>query len=142
MSFDERGNWVFGVVTLCSTAAYFGWLLMHAPGSPVAEVQYQVPMLVAIGGSIIAGILGTIPLALIWREDCDKRDQRDKEIGRFGNHVGNSLVVVGAAAALFMAMAAVDHFWIANMIYACCAAGGILGSITKGLAYRGAFQRW
>jgi hypothetical protein len=39
---------------------------------------------------------------------------RDKEIGRLGEYTGQSFVVIGAVAAMLMAMAGWDHFWIAT----------------------------
>jgi hypothetical protein len=50
-------------------------------------------------------------------KDAGIIDQRDKEIYRFGEYVGQSFLVIGGVAALVVAMAEVDHFWIANALY-------------------------
>jgi hypothetical protein len=45
-------------------------------------------------------------------------------------------------AALLMAMAEWDHFWIANVIYLAFVLSAILGSVAKIVAYRRGFQPW
>jgi hypothetical protein len=71
-----------------------------------------------------------------------KKDQRDREIYRFGEYIGQSFVVIGGVTALLMAMAEWDHFWIANVIYLTFVLSAILGSVTKIIAYRRGFQPW
>jgi len=48
-------------------------------------------------------------------------------------------VIIGATAAMLMAMAGWDRFWIANVIYLCFILSAILGSVTKIIAYRTSF---
>lgn len=50
--------------------------------------------------------------------------------------------MIGAVAALLMAMAELDHFWIANTIYLAFVLSAILGSMAKIAAYREGFQQW
>ena len=45
-------------------------------------------------------------------------------------------MVAGAAAALVMAMAKVDYFWIANVIYLGFVLWAVAGSVLKLVAYR------
>jgi len=66
-------------------------------------------------------------------------DARDREIGRVGDYTGQSFVIIGATAAMLMAMAGWDRFWIANVIYLCFILSAILGSVTKIIAYRTSF---
>ena len=68
--------------------------------------------------------------------EAGKKDQRDREIYRFGEYIGQSFVVIGGVAALLMAMAEWDHFWIANVIYLAFVLSAILGSVAKIVAYR------
>jgi hypothetical protein len=75
-------------------------------------------------------------------KDAGVKDQRDKEIYRFGEYIGQSFLVIGGVAALVMAMAEVDHFWIANAIYLAFFLSAILGSVAKIVAYRRGFQPW
>jgi cell division protein FtsW (lipid II flippase) len=95
-----------------------------------------------IGAAIAASIVLLIVVAMASPKDADKKDQRDREINRFGEHIGQSFVVIGGVAALVMSMAELDHFWIANAIYLAFALSGILGSVAKIVAYRRGFQQW
>jgi hypothetical protein len=45
-------------------------------------------------------------------------------------------LVAGAAAALVMAMAKVDYFWIANVVYLGFVLWAVAGSVLKLVAYR------
>ena len=56
-----------------------------------------------------------------------------------GDYTGQSFVIIGATAAMLMAMAGWDRFWIANVIYLCFILSAILGSVTKIIAYRTSF---
>ena len=59
-------------------------------------------------------------------------------MGRFGEHASRWFLVAGAAAALVMAMAMakVDYFWIANVIYLGFVLWAVAGSVLKLVAYR------
>ena len=50
--------------------------------------------------------------------------------------------VIGAVAALVMAMAEVDHFWIANAVYLAFLLSALLSSTAKIAAYRKGFHTW
>jgi len=75
------------------------------------------------------------------REECLDHGG-DREIYRFGEYIGQSFVVIGGVAALLMAMAEWDHFWIANVIYLTFVLSAMLGSVAKIVAYRRGFQPW
>jgi hypothetical protein len=92
----------------------------------------------AIAVTIFLHIVVAIPSP----RHAGKRDQRDREINRFGEYVGQSFVVIGGVAALIMSMAELAHFWIANVIYLTFVLSAILGSVTKIVAYRRGFQQW
>ncbi len=140
MTFEERNTWIFAVATVLSYVAYLAVILGRAQATPLAEVAYVRPMIWAISGAIVASIVGTILLGVVWPRDCAKKDVRDWEIGRFGEYVGNSFVAIGGMAALGLSMAEVAHFWIANVVYLCFALSALLASATKIIAYRCGFQ--
>jgi hypothetical protein len=142
MSFEEKNTWVYALVTVVAFAVYLVIILRRAQGIPLAEVPYVGAMLWTIGGAIAASIVGRIVVAAAWPKDADKKDERDKEIYRFGEYVGQSFVVIGALAALILAMAEADHFWIANAIYLAFFLSALLGSIARIFAYRRGFQLW
>jgi hypothetical protein len=71
-----------------------------------------------------------------------RQRRTDRQIGRLGDYTGQSFVIIGAVAAMMMAMAGWDRFWIANVIYLCFVLSAILGSITKTIAYRRSVPQW
>jgi hypothetical protein len=142
MSFEEKGTWVSLLVTVGTYTAYLIIILGRADGVPLTEVSYVATLLWTIGIAIGLMIIGRIAVAVAKPSEADKSDVRDKEINRFGDYVGQSLVVVGGLAALIMAMAEVDHFWIANALYLAFVLSGILAAVTKLIAYRRGFQPW
>jgi hypothetical protein len=105
-------------------------------------VPYVGAMLWSIGAAIVASIVGRIVIAVVWPRDADRTDQRDKEIHRFGEYVGQWFVAIGAVTALVLAMAEVDHFWIANELYLAFVLSALLSSAAKLVAYRRGFQLW
>ncbi|GAB3119024.1 hypothetical protein GCM10027160_32260 [Streptomyces calidiresistens] len=143
MAFEERWAWVQGALALGVYAVYAVVVLGRAgDGTPLAEVSYVPTLLVAVGLSIAAGIVSRIAIAAIRPEGSDRKDQRDREIDRFGEYVGQSLVVVGGVAALAMALAEWPHFWIANALYLAFVLSAALGSAARIVAYRRGFHPW
>jgi hypothetical protein len=142
MSFEEKNTWVYALVSVGAFAAYLVTILGRAQGIPVSKVPYVGAMLWSIGAAIVASIVGRIAIAVVWPRDADRTDQRDKEIYRFGEYVGRWFVVIGAVAALVLAMAEVDHFWIANELCLAFVLSALLSSAAKLVAYRRGFQLW
>jgi hypothetical protein len=142
MSFEEKSAWIMGVVAVGSYSAYLAIVLGLAGGTPLTEVSYVAPLLWTVGASIAASIALHAVMGISSPRDAGKKDQRDKEIYRFGEYIGQSFVVIGGVAALLMAMAELDHFWIANVIYLTFVLSAILGSVAKIVAYRRGFQPW
>jgi len=137
---EEKRAWILGAAAMVSYAVYLLVLLGRAGERPLAEVPYAAPLLWAVGASIGASIVLSVLAAVISKDGA--KDQRDREIGRFGEYVGHSFVVVGAVAALLLAMAEAPHFWIANTVYLAFTLSAILGSVARIFAYRRGFQPW
>ncbi|MBT2447664.1 hypothetical protein J7F03_11365 [Streptomyces sp. ISL-43] len=143
MAFEEKRAWIMGVVAVAGYAVYLALVLGRAgDGVPLVEVPYIAPLLWAVGGAIVAAILLNIAVAAASPGEADVKDQRDKEIGRLGEHAGQSFLVVGAVAALILSMAGADRFWISNAIYLGFVLSAVLGSVVKLAAYRWGFQSW
>jgi cell division protein FtsW (lipid II flippase) len=142
VALEEKRAWVMLVVAIGAYAAYVVIILGRAGPLPLAEVPYVSTLLWTVGAAIVAGIVLSIASSIASPKDSGKADQRDREIGRFGEHIGQSFVVIGAVAALCMAMAELDYFWIANSIYLAFVLSAILGSVAKIFAYRQGFQSW
>ena len=142
MAFEEKRAWIMLVTSVVGYLVYVVLVAGQLGDRPVDEVAYIGALLWTIGGAIVVNILANMGLGIVAREDVGKRDERDREIGRFGEYVGQSFVVIGGLAALIMAMLELDYFWIANAVYLCFALSSVLGSIAKVFAYRRGFQQW
>ncbi|WP_410614093.1 hypothetical protein [Amycolatopsis sp. lyj-109] len=137
---EEKRAWILGVAAIVSYAVYLVVVLGRAGQRPLAEVPYVAPLLWTVGTSIVASIVLSILAAVISRDGG--KDQRDREIGRFGEYIGHSMVIIGAVAALLLAMAQAPHFWIANALYLAFTLSAILDSTARVFAYRRGFQPW
>jgi hypothetical protein len=136
MSFEEKGTWMFALIAVVLAVIYFAIVLGQLPQTAAGDIAFQVPLLVAIGATIGLSIAGYIVIAIAAPGDAGKRDQRDKDINRYGEYVGG--IVLGAAMVLplGLALAKVDHFWIASMIYLAFVLSATVGSLVKVVAYR------
>jgi len=93
-----------------------------------------------LGGAVLASIVADVATGGPARSRVT--DVRDRQIGRLGDYIGQSFVVIGAVAAMLMAMADWERFWIANVIYLGFALSAVLGSVAKIGLYRGTFPQW
>jgi hypothetical protein len=142
VAFEEKRAWIMLVVSAVAYTVYVAIVLGGRGGVGLTEVSYAPALLWTVGAAIVAAIALSIAADVTSPRGAAKRDQRDQEIGRLGDHVGQSFVVIGGVAALFMAMSEVDYFWIANVIYLTFVLSAVLGSVTKIVAYRRGFQEW
>jgi hypothetical protein len=142
MSFEEKSAWIMGVVAAGSYGVYLAIVLGLAGTMPLVDVPYVAPLLWTVGASIALSITLHILMGIFSPKEAGKKDQRDREIYRFGEYIGQSFLVIGGVAVLLMAMVETDHFWIANVIYLAFFLSAILGSVAKIVAYRRGFQPW
>ncbi|GGX07639.1 hypothetical protein [Streptomyces chryseus] len=142
MALEEKRAWSMLLVAIVSYAVFLALVLGRAGDEPLARTPYVAALLWTVGGAIVANIVLHIALAALSPEDADTKDQRDREIHRFGEHVGQSFVVLGGVAGLVLAMAGSDQFWIANAIYLAFVLSSLLGSVTKIVSYRLGFHPW
>ncbi len=141
MSYEEKRTWILGIVAMVSYAVYIAIVLVRARDSALTEVAYVAPMLWAVGVSIAVSIVGAIVVSLASR-DGDRRDQRDRQIDKEGERVGNAFVVIGALGALALALADQDSFWIANVLYLGFTLSAVFAAMTKIAAYQRGFWPW
>ena len=129
------------VAAAVSYAVYVVIILNRAGGHPLTKTPYASTLLWALA---ISGILSTVGETALGTASRGSRvvDDRDRQIGRFGTYAGLTFVVIGAIAAMLMAMRGWDRFWIANVIYLSFALAAVLGGITKVIAYRKPFPQW
>ncbi len=110
-------------------------MLGRVLSTPVARVPYIAVLVWTIVASVLATIAGPVLLESARPSDSRRADIRDKEIHRSGEYAGRWFLVAGAAA-LLMAMAKWDYFWIANVIYLGFVLWAVAGSALKLVAYR------
>lgn len=143
MAFEEKRAWIMVLVTIASYAAYLGVVLRgHEGAAPLAQTSYASALLWTLGAAIATQILLNITVAILSPEGANTKDQRDREIHRFGMYVGQSFIVIGGVAGLVLAMVRADQFWIANAIYLAFVLSAILSSTAKIAAYRLGFHPW
>lgn len=140
VAYEEKRAWIMAVVSAIAYAVYAILVLARADDGRLVDTPYAATLLWTVGGAIVASIVLNIAAAA--SRDGHRTDQRDREINRFGDYIGQSFVAVGGVAALLMALAEWDHFWIANAVYLAFVLSAILGSVAKIVAYRRGFQSW
>ncbi|MER7734839.1 hypothetical protein ABTX80_28495 [Streptomyces erythrochromogenes] len=142
MAVEEKRAWIMIVVTVVSYAVYLALVLGRSGDGPIAEEPYAAALLWTVGSAIVASIVLHITVSLLSPEEGRIKDQRDREIHHFGDHIGQSFVVIGGVAGLVLAMAEANQFWIANAIYLAFVLSALLGSTAKIFAYRTGFHPW
>ena len=139
MSFEEKGSWVQAVIVVLVPGIYFATILGQVRDTTVTEIDYQGPMLASIGVAIALLIVSYIAIAIASPKEADKSDERDQQINRYGEYIGGLVLYGGALVALGMALAELDYFWIANLIYSILVLAGLTTSVVKIVAYRQGF---
>ncbi|MBX6355246.1 MAG: hypothetical protein IRZ05_05230 [Micromonosporaceae bacterium] len=142
MTHEEKRAWIRLVVSVLAYSAYVVIVLRRADGRPLTEVPYAGTLLWTVGGAIAASIAIEIAMGVLNPRASRLRDVRDKQIGQLGDQTGQAFVIIGAMAAMLMAMAEWDRFWIANVIYLCFALSAVLGGVTKVVVYRKGVPQW
>ena len=143
MSYEEKGTWVYLVVSAIGYAVYVFLVLPQLlSGIPVDEIDYVPAVFWTIGGAIVAAIVLRILVEIVVPSGSTRGDVRDKEIDRLGERVGNAFLVIGAIGALVLALFEGGYFWIANVIYLGFVLSAILSSITKVIVYRKGVPTW
>jgi hypothetical protein len=136
MAFEEKQAWALAVIALAGYAVYVVLVLTGMDGRPLAGSPYVGAMLWTISAGIVAGIASGIWFGIQSRGDGLQADERDREIARLGDHVGQSFVVIGGVSAMALAMFEAPYFWIANVLYLCFVLSAVLGSLAKIALYR------
>lgn len=136
MAFEEKRAWALAVISLVGYGVYVVLVLNGRPDGPLSDAPYIGAMLWTILFGIVAGIVSGIWFGIASRNDGLQADERDQEIGRFGDHVGQSFVVIGGISAMALAMFEAPYFWIANVLYLCFVLSAVLGSLAKLALYR------
>ncbi len=136
MSSEEQRTWISAVVGFVVPIAYLATVLAKVPGADVARIGYVGPMLTAIAVGIGAGIVLSIVAAVASPKEGGRTDERDREINRRGEYVGFYVMSIAAIVPLALAMAEVEHFWIAHALYLAFVLAALASAAVKLVAYR------
>ena len=136
MSFEEKGTWTYTVIAVVAAVIYFAIVLGQLPQTAARDIDFPGPLFATIGGTILLTIAAHIVIGISAPDEAGKRDQRDKDIDRYGEYVGGVILGVAMIVPLILALIEAEHFWIANTIYLAFVLSTIAGSIVKIVAYR------
>jgi predicted membrane channel-forming protein YqfA (hemolysin III family) len=142
MSVSEKRAWIMALVTMVAYAIYLAIVVGRAGSGTLAHVPYAWTLVWSVVGAIVASILLDILSSFFAPRSAAEKDQRDREINRLGDYIGQSFLIVGAVTALVLALIEAAPFWIANTIYLGFVLSAIVGSVAKIIAYRRGFQTW
>jgi hypothetical protein len=139
MSYEEKGQWVYLAATTIGYGVYVVILLGSAGTTPLPEVDYVPILLWTVGVAIAGSIIGRIAIEVVTPSESHTEDVRDRDIGRLGEYRAGLVLGIGMVGPFIMALAEVDHFWIANAMYLVFTAQAIVGAVIKLIAYRRGF---
>jgi len=139
MTLEERRSWTYLAVAVVAYGVYVGTVVTKAASAPLTDVDYVPVMLWTIGIAIVGGIVINIGQAVFTPRRDQTVDVRDRDIARLGDRVGQSFLVIGALAALLLAIVEAPYFYIANVVYLGFVLSAVLSSVTKVVVYRRGF---
>ena len=139
MTLEERRSWTYLAVAVVAYGVYVCTVVTKAASAPLADVDYVPVMLWTIGIAIVGGIVINIGQAVFTPRRDQTVDVRDRDIARLGDRVGQSFLVIGALAALLLAIVEAPYFYIANVVYLGFVLSAVLSSVTKVVVYRRGF---
>lgn len=142
MSFTEKSSWIYAVISIVFPVAYVALMASELQRTAIADIQYQVPLLGAIGAAIVVAILAHIAIVVTGRGDAGRQDERDRAIDHHGEYATGLVLAAGMLGALSLVLMEVDHFWIANAMYLVFATSGFIGTLVKIVAYRRGLPAW
>ena len=138
MSYEEKGTWVYLVVSLVVYLEYVRRVVARA-AVPFSATPYQDVLLWTVGAAIVAGVVVRVVVEIVSPSDSHRIDSRDREIERLSVVRTWWFLVAGAIVAMLMALAEWPHFWIANVIYLGFVLQAVSGSVVRLVAYRRGF---
>ncbi len=150
MPFEEKMTWVSVVVTVLVPVWYFLTVLGRLQSTTAAEIAWQRPMITAIVATVVLSIIGAIVMAIGTSvsaeirgrkpaDDIDRKDERDKTIGRRGDLIGYYVASAGMVGVLVLTMLEYEYFWIASALYLSFVVATVVSSVVKLVAYHRGF---
>jgi prolipoprotein diacylglyceryltransferase len=141
---DQISRWASLTIIVAASAWYFATVLPQLGQTARSQIEWQVPMLWAIGvsivGAIVLAIVFAIVSAIVTRREPENGDIRDRQIERYGNRLAQAIIAFGSLGVLVLAMLETDVFWIGNALFLLGAVGSVAGTIVSLRAYHGVFR--
>src|SRR3984957_11396254 len=135
MTYEEKGTWVYLVACTAAYAVYLTIIIARLASTSAGDVSYVAVLLWTTAASILASVIGRTLVESARPSDRRRADVRDRDISRLGEYASRWFVAAGAGAALIMAMARWDYFWIANVLYLGFVLWAVAGSVVRLVAY-------
>jgi hypothetical protein len=139
VSFEEKNTWIYGLASLLAGVAYLAIVGSQLPTTPVAEIDYVLPMIGVGVGSVVLTVVAIIVVSIAAPSEADKSDERDRLINRRGDQVGFYVLSVLALVPLALTFLEAEHFWIANALAAAFVLTAVTSAVVKIAAYRRGF---
>src|SRR5882757_1781918 len=98
MTHEEKRAWIRLIVAVLAYSAYVAIIVSRADGRSLPDVSYASTLLWTVGAAIVASIVAETGMAIVVPGASRAKDLRDREIGRLGDHIGQSFLVIGAVA--------------------------------------------
>ena len=148
MTMPERAVWFELVAMPLVGLTYLAFMLARIAGTPVDEVSWVLPMIVAMVAVILIIVLGTIATAIATHvraaargeeAELEEGDVRDKQIELLGRARTTRVTSLGSLAAIVLAMAGADPFWIAHALFLSGLLGATYGAVIMLRSYLAGF---
>ena len=150
MPFEEKMTWVSLVVAIAVPIWYVATMLGKLQTTAAADINFQTPLIIAIVASVVLMVVGAIVMSVATsvtavargrkpEDDIDRKDERDKTIGRHGDLIGFYVSSVGMVGVLALTMLKYEYFWIASALYLSFVVGTVVGSVVKIASYHRGF---
>src|SRR5262245_16180240 len=88
MALEEKRAWIMATAVIGTYIVYVAVVLGRLRHTPAAEVPYVAILLWTVGISVAVTIVSHIAVSIAAPKADSRRDQRDREIGRLGEHTG------------------------------------------------------
>ncbi|MDT0181721.1 hypothetical protein Q9S36_16205 [Microbacterium sp. ARD31] len=140
MVYEERNVWAGLIVSVVGVAIYTVLVLPRAIGGDPTQVDWVAPMLWTIGLSIVVSIV----VSTVWGivagmrdpDGTNASDQRDRDIARMSNRVGQAFLVLAGLGVIVLCALQAHWFWIAHTMFYGFAVSAIVGGVASVIAYR------
>ncbi|GAB3235765.1 hypothetical protein GCM10027447_33640 [Glycomyces halotolerans] len=135
LPYGERYAWGYLTTAIAVPTVYFAIMLGRLSDTPADEIAFQLPLLIAIGASIVLNMF----LAPAPRRGRDRTDERDTDIAHRAQRIGYYTLSVAMVAPFALVMLEAPYFWIAGAVYLAYVVSAVVESIVKIAAYRRGF---